>query len=114
MSKENVTEVISFRMAQKDFKKYEKQIRKSKMKPSKFFREILISKSDKITLIQEEKADHSRLLFLANKTSNNVNQIAKRLNNAYRGGVVSEETFKDILNRLITLENSFVRQLDKC
>jgi hypothetical protein len=114
MSKENLSEVITFRLSEAEYKPYRALLKKSKMKRSKFFREVFISKSENITLKQQEVADNSRLLFLASKTSNNINQIAKKLNKAYRGGIVSETTYKEVLNNLISVERSFAKSLSKC
>ncbi|WP_257969713.1 plasmid mobilization relaxosome protein MobC [Vibrio parahaemolyticus] len=53
-------------------------------------------------------------MFLANKTSNNINQIAKKLNQAYRGEVVSERNYHKIMNELIGVRSAFEKGMDKC
>lgn len=115
MSKENLSEVITFRLSEAEYKPYKALLKKSNMKRSKFFREVFISKSENITLKKQQKAaDNKRMLFLASKTSNNINQIAKKLNKAYRGGVVNETTYQEVLNNLISVERSFSKSLSKC
>nr|AKN40870.1 hypothetical protein [Vibrio sp. FF_273] len=54
------------------------------------------------------------MLFLANKTSNNINQLAKKLHQAYRGEVVSERNYLRIMNDLVGVRSAFEKGLDKC
>jgi hypothetical protein len=45
-------------------------------------------------------ADRRRLLYLFNKTSNNINQLAHRANADHLGGVLSESGYESILDQL--------------
>ena len=53
-------------------------------------------------------ADRARMLFLMNKASNNINQLAHQVNAASKAGVVSEGTYTQILARLSEL-TAFMR-----
>jgi hypothetical protein len=55
-----------------------------------------IKKAKKI----RSSADKQRLIYLFNKTSNNVNQLAHRANSDYKAGIISEATYSNILDQL--------------
>lgn len=42
-------------------------------------------------------ADRGRMLFLMNKASNNINQLAHQVNSAHKAGTVNESTYRRIL-----------------
>lgn len=42
-------------------------------------------------------ADRARMLFLMNKASNNINQLAHQVNSAHKAGMVNELTYRRIL-----------------
>lgn len=48
-------------------------------------------------------ADRGRMLFLMNKASNNINQLAHQVNSAHKAGTVNESTYRRILFDLDTL-----------
>lgn len=48
-------------------------------------------------------ADRKRMLFLMNKASNNINQLAHQVNAAHRSGVISEGTYLRVLFNLDAL-----------
>lgn len=45
-------------------------------------------------------ADRARMLFLMNKASNNLNQLAHQVNAAAKGQLVTSATYKDLLAQL--------------
>ena len=114
MKKEKLTENISFRLAESEFAPYKAVLAKSNIKRSKLFRDTFIAKSNAIALPKENTKTHQRLLFIASKTSNNINQIARKLNSAYRGGVISEKIFVESLNHLISIERNLSGAIEKC
>lgn len=114
MKKDKLVEVITFRLTAKEYAPYREIVKKTKKNKSKIMRDIFISKSDSIIVPADNSKTIKRLLFLANKTSNNTNQIAKKLNAAYKGGVVSESVYIATLNNLISIERSIGKAIDKC
>lgn len=42
-------------------------------------------------------ADRARMLFLMNKASNNINQLAHQVNSAHKAGTINESTYRRIL-----------------
>lgn len=55
-----------------------------------------IKKAKKIKSSEEKQ----RLIYLFNKTSNNINQLAHRANVDFNAGTISEATYSGILNQL--------------
>ncbi len=106
--------VVTFRLSSSEFTPYEKLIKKSGMSRSGLMREVVIARSDNVSLPKQQNPDSKRMLFLANKASNNINQMAKKLNNAHKKGVVNDSIYKTILNNLINIERSFYNAIDKC
>lgn len=51
----------------------------------------------------EEK---KQVLYLFNKTSNNINQLAHRANLEYKAGIISDETYQTILDELHDLKQA--------
>jgi len=114
MSKEKLTEIVTFRLSESEYSPYKTILEETNIKRSKLFRDVFIAKSDVVQLPPENTKANKRLLFLASKTSNNINQIARKLNAAYRGGVISETIYIETLNNLISIERSLVGAIDKC
>ena len=77
-------------------------------------REVFIAKADKAQVPVKVSKDNKRLLFLANKASNNINQLAHRINLDNKKGKINESTYKSLLNSLINIERLFVAAADKC
>ncbi|WP_440057883.1 plasmid mobilization protein [Pseudomonas fragariae (ex Marin et al. 2024)] len=100
--KPNKDRVVAFRLTDEELAAFKEQIEKSGTKPAQFWRELVLSKEP---VFVESSKDHERLLFIANKAGNNLNQIAHKLNSAYRRGVVSEQLYLKTLNSLVSVRN---------
>lgn len=118
MTKKNTDEkldiVVTFRLSETEFKPYKKLIDESGLSKSKVMREVFIAKSDKAVLPKTQSVDSKRLVFLANKASNNLNQIAHKFNLAHNKGKVTERTYTSLLNSIINIENVFIEASKKC
>ncbi|AGN33486.1 relaxosome component, NikA family (plasmid) [Pseudomonas fluorescens A506] len=102
MSK-NKTRVVSFRLREEDIAPYEEKLRNSGVKPSDFLREILFN-SNAVFEAPKVSKDNDRLLFLFNKSSNNLNQLAYRFNSAYRKSeIISETLYIKAINELVLI-----------
>jgi hypothetical protein len=55
---------------------------------------------------QSQQQDYKRCLFYLHKTSNNMNQIARRLNADNAKGIISDALYKKLLNALIGIRNT--------
>lgn len=99
----NKTRVVSFRIAEEDIAAYEEKLKNSGVTKSKFFREILFDSNATFEAPPKSK-DFERLLFLYNKSSNNLNQLAHRVNSAYRKSeVISESLYIKAVNELVLI-----------
>jgi hypothetical protein len=125
MSKtKSVGKVVSFRLSDDDHARYMAKALASGMKPSRYLRECVLADqteiiidgvpltADEIRRIAEIRAqakkskeklsspEKLRLLYLFNKASNNINQLAKAANVAQLAGTVSEDLYREILKNL--------------
>jgi len=115
MTKKPIKDVpVSFKLTNEQYKPFGDIIKKTGINKSKLLRSVLVEKTDKIVLPKEQTTDSKRLAFLASKTSNNVNQIARQINKSHRGGIVSEKIYIETLNKLTAIENSFIEAMKKC
>ncbi|UJF17237.1 plasmid mobilization relaxosome protein MobC [Vibrio sp. SS-MA-C1-2] len=111
MSRENKEHIITFRLSNEDFKPFEKVLLNTDQTRSSLFRKVVITKSELIFIDKGKLEESKKITFLANKSANNINQIAKQLNKYHKSGVVTEQLYQEVLNRLITIESSFVKAI---
>lgn len=97
--------VISFRLSTQEFEPYALLLDKSSMSRSEFFRTIFLEHKIDIKLKEKVSPDYKKCLFYYNKTSNNMNQLAMKINRAYADNTISEVQFKKLLNSLIDIRN---------
>ncbi|MFA0073428.1 plasmid mobilization relaxosome protein MobC [Vibrio cyclitrophicus] len=112
--KENRSVPISFRLTESEFEPYKYVLAKTELTKTDFFRSVFLNKQYTFNVNEKRPVEYDRLLFLFNKTSNNINQIAHKLNGAYRGGIVSEKVYVESLNNLISIERLLKGGIDKC
>lgn len=105
VSKKNKDKVYSFRLSSEDAAIFEEKLAASKMKKSAFFREVFINSNVNITVESAPPKDYKRLLFLVNKSSNNLNQIAHKINLYHSQGIISDLLYRKLLNNLITIRD---------
>lgn len=72
----------------------ELQLVAANFKKSEWFREALIKNKTKIVVRHRKSIDAKRILFLVNKASNNVNQIAHNLNIGVKINTVAPRAFE--------------------
>lgn len=81
---------------------------------SEYLRNIIIQRSQEYLvnsqMLSEQREVSKKLIFLYNKSSNNINQIAKALNKALLTGKLSDELFFDLLSQL-KLVNSYMSNI---
>lgn len=80
-AKQNKDIVVSLRLSRDEFSPFEQQIKESKLSRSAFFRRLVLDKKNFITI---EVKDTRQLLYLFNKSSNNINQLAFKVNVAHK------------------------------
>ncbi|HGZ7314678.1 TPA: relaxosome protein [Vibrio parahaemolyticus] len=112
--KENRTVPISFRLTESEYSPFKLILETTELTRTEFFRRVFLNNEYYFDVKEKPSQDYERLLFLFNKTSNNLNQVAHKLNSAYRGDVVSEKVYLETLNNLVSIERLLRGALDKC
>lgn len=117
---EKLTEIMHFRVSKKVRDVFAQKHMESNLTISEFLRVLLEDKSDNVTIVARKKPkkppiDVLRVLFLVNKTSNNINQIAHKINSHNKAGLVSDKLYEEVLRSLcLTNEifKGFVREVE--
>jgi len=94
---EKLTRPVSFRLTAADHAAYLAKVEASGLKPSEFFRECVLQNRTQIVARAKASPERGRLLYLFNKASNNINQLAHRANSDHLAGVITAETYTRIL-----------------
>lgn len=97
---DEATKPVSFRLAESERLAYLAKCEAAGLSPSDFFRECVLTNKTQIVAKPKATADRCQLLFLVNKTSNNLNQLAHRANSDHLAGKLSEQKYEAILNNL--------------
>lgn len=97
------TRTVSFRLALPDHAAYLAKAKAAGVKPSDFFRDAVLNNKTQIVARTPPSSDKRRLIYLFNKASNNLNQLAHTANAAELAGTVTPATYAVILAELQTL-----------
>lgn len=97
---EKLTEPVSFRLAKPDHAAFVAKVQASGMKESAFLRECVLGNKTQVVAKARPNVDTGRLLYLANKVSNNVNQLAHRINSDHLVGKLNEAAYERLLFEL--------------
>ena len=97
---EKLTRPVSFRLTAADHAAYLAKVEASGLKPSEFFRECVLQNRTQVVARVPVSSDKRRLLYLFNKTSNNMNQLAHAANAAELAGTATPATYAGILAEL--------------
>jgi hypothetical protein len=91
---------IAFRLSEVDRDAYLAKVAVSGLTQSEFFRQAVLTNRTQVIARPKASGDRKRLLYIFNKTSNNLNQIAHRANSENVKGKLSEQTYEQILDQL--------------
>lgn len=95
------TKVFGFRLAESEGEMYDNKLKELGMSRSEFFRQAF--RNLNVTFEAPTK-DYERLLFIFNKSSNNLNQLAHRVHSTHlKSGVISESLYIKWLNELVSI-----------
>jgi endonuclease YncB( thermonuclease family) len=97
------TRTVSFRLALPDHAAYLAKAKAAGVKSSDFFRDAVLNNKTQIVARTPPSSDKRRLIYLFNKASNNLNQLAHTANAAELAGTVTPATYAGILAELQTL-----------
>ncbi|MDO9207018.1 MAG: hypothetical protein Q7T91_02090 [Sulfuricurvum sp.] len=101
--KEKLAKPVSFRLTAADHAAYLEKVEASGMKASVFFRDCVLGNKTQVIARPKSSVEKDQLIYLFNKASNNMNQLAHKANAAHLAGSVSEATYTDILAELQTM-----------
>lgn len=74
------------------------------MKPSDYFKQSLLGAK----VVVKDKEVEQYKAFILSRISNNMNQVARRLNQDNIANKISEETYKDVLDELVKINKEIV------
>ena len=104
---------IAFRLSEADRAAYLEKVARSGLTQSEFFRQAVLTNRTQVIARPVSSADRRRLLYIFNKTSNNLNQIAYRANSKHVRGQLSEATYEELLTQLQMISRYLKCSLDK-
>lgn len=110
--KKNKSKMYSFRLTDEEAAIFEEKIAASQMSKSEFFREVFINSNVNLTVKSAPSKDYQRLLFLVNKSSNNLNQLAHKVNSHHMQGRVTDKLYRKYLNCLINIRDLLLAGVD--
>ncbi|MGR2997595.1 relaxosome NikA [Vibrio vulnificus] len=114
MAKEKATIHVQAKLTPSEFEPFQKVMEETGIKQATLIRQVLLANKEFIVEPKETPKDKARLLFLANKSSNNINQLAKRVHQAYRADVVSQRLYMETLNGLKSIQHLMTEAVKKC
>lgn len=109
---EELTEVISFRLPKTMAGALKAKIEAAGLTRSEFVRDYVLAERTQIVARPKTSLDKQRLLYLFNKTGNNINQLAHRANGDRLGGKTNEATYRAILTQLDAIAAYMKASLD--
>lgn len=104
--------VVSLRLTRSDHAEWLAKVRASGQTRSEFFRSCVLGNKTEVVAKIPASADKLRLLYLYNKASNNINQIAHSANIAYYNGSLNEPIFTEVLKELSAISRMLRRGLE--
>ncbi|EAB6670234.1 CopG family transcriptional regulator [Salmonella enterica subsp. enterica] len=102
------TVVFSLRVSEEDAGLYDAMCKDANLNRSELLRAIIKTKTNgggvviNATQKKQKDPDYSKLVFYYNKASNNINQVAKKINSAFAANIISENT---MLSGIAVLQN---------
>lgn len=107
---EKLSKTVAFRLTDVDFLSYRQKFSASGLSQSEFFREHVLTNTTEVIARPTTSQDTKRAVFLLQKASNNINQLAHRANAEHLAGVLSEGTFLSIISQLEQLNRFMLEQ----
>lgn len=107
---EKLNHTVAFRLIDGDFQNYKRKFSASGLTQSEFFREHVLANTTQVVAKPKASTDSLRAVFLLQKASNNINQLAHRANAEHLAGILSEATFRAIVNQLEQLNQFMLEQ----
>lgn len=110
---EKLSHTVAFRLTDGDFSNYKRKFSASGLTQSEFFREHVLTNTTQVLAKPKASVDTLRAVFLLQKASNNINQLAHRANSEHLAGLLSEATFLAIVTQLGQLNQFMLQQTNE-
>lgn len=107
---EGLNSVISFRTTDAVKLEFQRQCDAAGFTQSELHRDFVAKNKLQVIAKQQASPDAKRAVFLLQKASNNINQLAHRANAEHRAGKLSEESFGAIIGQLQQLNQFLLEQ----
>lgn len=104
-SADRLAKPISFRPTAIEEELFLKKVSDSGLSKSDFLRECILKNRTQIIARKKPTTDKTRLVYLFNKTSNNINQLAHKANLAHKEGRIDAALYKSFLLELHSLSH---------
>lgn len=110
LKKRTKDRVVSVRLTEEQYAPHEEIMNRTGTKASAYFRELLTNRHP---VFKEASVTDERLVFIYNKSSNNLNQVAKRVHQAHHRGIISQGLFLKLSNTLISIRDLLLAGVDR-
>ena len=110
---EKLSKVISFRTQMDVFLEFERQCVAANLTQSELHRDYVTKNRVEVIARPKVSSDAKRAVFLLQKASNNLNQLAHRANADSMNNLISEETYAAVLDQLKQLNQYMLDQVAK-
>jgi len=107
-----LTKVRGFRLTEEVSTALDEKCRSAGLTPSEFIRECVLSNRTQVVARAKASKDKLRLLFLFNKASNNINQIAHRANEAHAMKKIDALLYRTLLGSLAVLSQILKSEIE--
>ncbi|WP_321899480.1 plasmid mobilization protein [Paraburkholderia heleia] len=104
---------IAFRLPEADREAWLAKVAASGLTQSEFFRQVVLTNRTQVIARPSASVDRKRLLYIFNKISGNLNQIAHCANSEHVRGKLSEATYEQLLTQLQTISRYLKSTLAK-
>lgn len=105
--------MVGLRFTEEEFEPFKKAIEALGLTKSEFFRLLCINQLDPNIHSKVNSDKHDRILFLVNKTSNNINQIAKQINIAFKENTITEKQLIDWYRKLSIITDNLMMGIER-
>jgi len=91
---------VSARLTDEQWRVFAEKVQHSGLSPSEFLRECILTNRTQIVQRPRATVERQRIVYVINKTGNNINQLAHVANSARVSGRLSESTFVALVDEL--------------
>lgn len=112
-NRKNKSNHVTFRLTDEEYVPFKNAIDALGVSRSEFFRLLCINQLDPDIHNKTNSEKYDRLLFLFNKASNNINQLAKQVNTAQKDGLLTEKKLTDWYRKLSIITDNLLAGINR-